>query len=462
MPSASGPGFYSVWDCVRGLERDKAPANPYGNPLYESDFRLLDKPNVRSEDWGDCFKRKHLGDCWVFTFGGEERLRFVNETDSRLSTDNNQFQLTRSRIYGDIWYQDRFRVFAEFIDSSIFNEDLAPLRSDVDHGDFFNLFVDLKLLDLANGPVYARAGQQELLYGSQRLISPPDWSNTRRTFRGFKGFYRGDTWDADIFWVRPVIPDPSQLDDVDASQDFAGCWLTHRPVKGQAIDLYYLFRHQGTPVVGFNDAPGDQDTHTWGGRYSGDKNGWLWDFEIMGQLGDYANQHLSALAVTIGLGRTWSDRPLQPTLWIYNDYASGTDHPETNQRRHTFNQLFPSGHSYFGYLDQVGRQNIDDINLQLSVRPTKWNTTLLQAHFFYLDSATDALYNAQGNAVRQDPTGQAGHHVGNELDLLSTFRLTAHQEFSIGYSKLFAGQFLRRTGPDVSPDLFYFQYYFRW
>src|SRR5262245_18115997 len=52
MPPASGPGFYSVWDCVRGFESEKAPSNPYGNPLYESDFRFLDKPNARSEDWG--------------------------------------------------------------------------------------------------------------------------------------------------------------------------------------------------------------------------------------------------------------------------------------------------------------------------------------------------------------------------------------------------------------------------
>ncbi len=501
----SGPGYYSLWDGVRGIERDKAPANPYGNPFYDNDFRHLDKPDAPEkgtgpfafrgpvpfsgdavfEDWADRVKRRHHpprpppleggdGGGWVITFGGEERLRFVNETDSRLSFDNNRFQLLRSRVYGDAWYQDRFRVFAEFIDASIFNNDLAPLRTDEDHSDFFNLFVDWKLFDLANGPVYFRGGQQELLYGSQRLVSPPDWSNTRRTFRGIKGFYRGDQWDADIFWVRPVVPQPGQFDDADNSQDFAGAWLTYRPVKGQAVDLYYLMRYQAKPVTGFNKVKGDQVTHTVGTRYAGaypsdpplPKGGpggvWLWDFEIMGQLGDYANQDVSALALTIGLGYSFACLPLEPTFWIYNDFASGTQRPGATSERHTFNQLFPSGHSYFGYLDQVGRQNIDDINLQFSVRPTKWVTSLLQAHFFYLDSARDALYNTQSNVVRQDPTGQSGHHVGNEIDALTTFRLSAHHEFSIGYSKLFAGEFLRRTGPAVSPELFYFQYYFRW
>ncbi len=35
----------------------------------------------------------------------------------------------------------------------------------------------------------------------------------------------------------------------------------------------------------------------------------------------------------------------------------------------TFQQLFPFGHFYLGYLDLVGRQNIRDLNFQLSMHP---------------------------------------------------------------------------------------------
>ena len=51
-----------------------------------------------------------------------------------------------------------------------------------------NLFADIKLGQFLNGPAYLRVGRQELLYGSQRLISTLDWVNTRRTFQGIKGF----------------------------------------------------------------------------------------------------------------------------------------------------------------------------------------------------------------------------------------------------------------------------------
>jgi hypothetical protein len=35
-------------------------------------------------------------------------------------------------------------------------------------------------------------GRQELLYGAQRLISPLDWANTRRTFEGGKLIWQGE------------------------------------------------------------------------------------------------------------------------------------------------------------------------------------------------------------------------------------------------------------------------------
>ena len=81
---------------------------------------------------------------------------------------------------------------------------------------------------------------------------------------------------------------------------------------------------------------------------------------------------------------------------------------------------------------------------------------------FRLDSATDALYGVGGNVERRDPTGKAGTDVGNELDLLVSFHLDAHSDLLFGYSKLWAGEFIKRTGPGGSPECFYAQYSFRW
>ena len=61
----------------------------------------------------------------------------------------------------------------------------------------------------------------------------------------------------------------------------------------------------------------------------------------------------------------------------------------------------------------------------------------------------------------RDPTGQAGSYVGDEIDFRFNINVDRHHNVLVGYSKLFAGDFLKATAPRVSPDLFYVQYNFR-
>ncbi len=183
----------------------------------------------------------------------------------------------------------------------------------------------------------------------------------------------------------------------------------------------------------------------------------------MYQFGEWVNEGDAAGAVTTALGYQFADVPMDPQFWLAWDYASGTFDPATAAQHGTFNQLFPFGHYYFGFLDLVGRQNISDLNMQLDFYPTKWIVTMMQYHMFRLDSARDALYNSGGTAIRRDPTGRAGTDVGDEIDLITNFHLSQHQDILLGYSKLFAGQFIQHTaGPKGSPEFFYAQYCFKW
>ena len=104
---------------------------------------------------------------------------------------------------------------------------------------------------------------------------------------------------------------------------------------------------------------------------------------------------------TAGLGYHFADVPCNPTLWAYYDCASGDDEPGRG-RYATFNQLFPFGHYYLGWIDLVGRQNIQDFNLHLYLYPDEWITVWTQYHCFQLDQPRDALYNAAGVG---DPPG---------------------------------------------------------
>lgn len=468
----SGEGYYSLHDHITGNWRDKAPKFPYPPfgfiqfSFFDADFRYLDNPKNTQHDIFDCLHRIHLGDCWMFSTGGDFRYRHMNEVNARLSGKNNDYDLLRTRVYGDLWYGNSFRVYVEYLDAQSFNQNLDPLGIDKDRSDLLNAFVDVKLFEYDDEPAYLRVGRQELLLGSQRLISPLDWANTRRTFQGVRGFRQGEKFDIDLFWVQPVIPHPSRFDSVDNNVNFGGIWTTYRPEKGQFLDLYYLFLDNTSPITQLKGTPATLDrapfnTSTWGARYVGDKNHFLWDVEGMLQGGEVKTGNIFAAAATVGGGYNFADLPMNPTLWAYYDYASGDRHPNSGNL-HTFNQQFPFGHYYLGWIDLVGRQNIHDANMHLYFYPTKWITCWLQYHHFWLASPNDALYSAGGVALRRDPSGKAGNNVGDELDFVINFHLNTHSDIILGYSKLFAGDFIRETGPSQSPEFFFAQYSFRW
>jgi hypothetical protein len=481
----TGEGYYSLLDVVQGNYRQAPPKWPYPrtsiNPytFFDANFSYLDDPDNQDHDWADCLKRiKLFDDTVMFSTGGEFRIRQMNEINARLTGKDNNYQLMRERIYADLWITNRFRIFAEFIDANTFNENLPPLVIDRNKTDMQNLFIDVRTLEIADSPIWVRVGRQEMLYGSQRLISPLDWANTRRTFQGAKAFWSNEDFSFDVFSVQPVFPDPRKFDSPDNRMIFSGAWGTYRPEKGQAIDLYYLNLNRERDVTVANSGVGPRgNIDTIGARYAGAScNNFLWDVEGMFQFGTIGNQDLCAGSVSVYAGYNFKDVALKPQIWVGYDYATGSNNPHSPfGGNNTFQQLFPFGHYYFGFIDDVGRQNIQDFASQLTVFPTDWIQAQIQNHVFYLANSRDALYNAGGTPIRFDPTGRAGNYVGDEIDLTINFHLSNHQDILIGYSHLFAGGFIEHA-PTVAaapkgstaasraqdPELFYVQYSFKW
>jgi hypothetical protein len=469
----TGPGYYSLLDVCQGNYREKPPIFPHPPvasiawPAFEYDYRFLDKPDSPGYGFSDCLHRIRLGDNWLFNTGGQVTTRYVHESNSRLTGRSNDFQLLRTRVYGDLWYQDTFRTYVEFLDLHSFHPDLPPGPSDINRHDVLDAFVQFKIGEIDGRPSYVRVGRQELSgFGSQRLINDQDWSLVRRNFDGVRAFHSAEKWDFDLFWVQPVIPDPSNLDSVDNNQNFAGAWFTYKPAKGQSRDLYYLFLDNTNPIRQLTGPAaltrGPYNVHTFGTRFAGDKNNWLYDVEAMAQFGEMRSQDIIAGSVTAGGGYAFKDVLWTPQFWLYYDYATGDRSPNGGDHFNTFNQLFGFAHHYFGYVDLVGRQNIHDFNTHVALYPANWIAMYFAYHHFQLDSRVDALYNATGNAIRRDPTGRAGRNVGDEIDFAVNFHLGPHSDFYMGYSKLFAGDFIKRTGNGDSPDLTYLWYSFRW
>lgn len=466
-----GPGYFSLLDLINGNIREKPQTDPFPpsalttTPAFDFDFRYLKQPG-HEKDFFDPIKRIHLGNDWLLSFGGSFWYRYMRETDSRLNAAgiNNDYHLLRTRLHADLWYQDRFRLFAEMLDARAFGLDLPALPIDRNHTDMLNLFADVKLGQFLNGPAYVRVGRQELVYGSQRLISTLDWANTRRTFQGVKTFWQNPTFNLDAFWVRPMITEPNQFDNWDKNRNFFGLWGTYKAIPGQVFDLYYLGLIDDRTVSPANInlgnvLQGDSVLHTVGTRWVGDYERILYELEGMYQFGRRSHLDISAFSIASGVGYQLP-LPMNPQFWLRYDFASG-DKNHRDGHSNTFNQLFPFGHYYFGYMDQVGRQNIHDFNAQFTLHPQPWVTFLGQYHRFYLANKRDYLYNAAGVGIIRDITGQSGSHVGDEIDFLLNFHVARHHDVLLGYSKLFTGEFLKSMRPGISPDLFYAQYNFR-
>ena len=204
----TGCGYYSLTDALHGICRDKPRKNGYPPfalmppSFFDADFRYVESLPICDRTFSEKLKRWRLSDCVTFSTGGQFWSRYMNEQNSRLTPNNNEYNLSRVRAYGDLLVGDNLRFFGEFIWADAFGEDLAPLPIDVNLGDALNLFVEANLFDYRGKPVYARVGRQELLFGSQRLVSTLDWANTRRTFDGVRIFRTGEQWDVDALLHR--------------------------------------------------------------------------------------------------------------------------------------------------------------------------------------------------------------------------------------------------------------------
>lgn len=455
------------------IEKKPPTATPLPGPTYlglryNEDFSYLDgAKETYAPDIFDPIKHIHLTDDLTLSIGGSFRMSLESETNRAFgSTVRSQdtYLLHRYFLHADLRYRKQFRFFVEGINAMIEDRDLRLLGIHENRWDVHQAFADVRPFG-NDTPVTVRVGRQELLYGKQRLISPLDWANTRRRFDGVKVFYESKLFDLDAFYMRPIPIDLSdglnrKPDEYREQQHFYGLYGNYKGIPNHHFESYFLVLRDTGDLVNANGRIGDLSLYTFGGRIGGKTGPFDYDGELAGQWGKFAGQTVQAWAAAVDLGWTFENLPWSPRLGGGFDYGSGDEDP-TDGTHQTFNQLFPLGHAYLGYLDVVGRQNILATNINLTMKPHKQVTTKLTWLTFWNDSKRDALYNAGGAPTRRDPTGFSGHDIGNELDVTVKYQMDVHQSLLFGYSHFWHTNFIRTTGPSEDADLLYFQYEFK-
>lgn len=458
----------------------KPPVQPWKLLFFDNDFSYKKDPK-HTHLLGEELKELPL-DCvpivkrlpqpsWI-SYGGEVRYRLMDERN-RLRPGgpaHADYDLWRWRQYLDFHVCDEFRLYVEMIDASMNRNPLPTTGIDVNRWDIQNVFADIKVGERDGKPIYFRVGRQELLYGSQRLISPLDWANTRRNFEGLKLFSKGEAWDVDAWLTRPVntaTPGDGPLatfqnhfDSPNQDHVFAGAWGTYKGVKDHLFDVYYLFDDNKVPVsAGF---PGGT-RNTLGGRWLGNRpvldvcgeasRIYHGEFEGGYQVGNDFGKDVQAGFFVGGVGHTWQKAPWQPNLWLYYDWASGSQNL-AGSRTNTFNQQYGLTHAYFGLIDNIARQNISDLNWRATVKPTKDLNCQVAMHFFELANKNDVLYTITGAPLGKPNTGTT---VGQELDLLGTYVYSPNFNVQAGYFWFWNGSFIQNNAPRGMAEMFYVQ-----
>lgn len=391
------------------------------------------------------------------SIGGGLRARFEHFSNFNFNPDfDASYFLYHFLLHGDLHITQFVRVFVEGIDAQSTNRNLpGGLRTtDVNSFDLNQGFVDVNI-PFDGGNLTFRGGREGLAFGKQRLVSPLPWGNAYRHWDGFSAILDTHGWNARGFWTQFVPVDKYEFDEPDAQTKFYGLYVTHgKPVDPVALDVYFLGLNRDDPIS-FNGTTGEEERYTIGGRVFGKLSDFDYEVESAYQFGQVGSGDVSAWMLASEAGYTFKPVPLVPRLWLGFDYASGDDAAGGDVG--TFNQLFPLGHAYFGYIDAIGRQNIVDLHPGASIKAAKDKLTLkAEGHFFWRAESADALYNAGGGVVRGGAPGTS-KQVGSEVDFVANYKFTQHLDMEFGYSHFFAGDFIKQTGPDQDIDFFYVQ-----
>jgi hypothetical protein len=343
-------------------------------------------------------------------------------------------------------------------------------------------------------PLSLKIGRQELAYGDQRLVGHFRWGNNARTFDAVKVRWQNPFFGVDLFTGGVVYTDSNNFNKSNSQDHFSGAYFNFPTLlKNEITEAYFLARNVERGIATDNWSgvaapfrfPGAQDIYTTGIRVKSKPNAYDpfdYGYEVMYQFGNrtavfpattvaaaLAAPRLDhhAFATVLQAGYTWTTNPMQPRLSLLYSFGSG-DKSATDAKSGTFQNLFPTNHLFYGYMDLSSLQNLHDLRLAYTLKPTTNSTIALEGHSHFLSRATDFWYNVAG--VPRNFTGAAAgsgggyrinpsydKHVGNELDLVAGWTFRPYAQIEAAACRYFRGDYIKQSLAAVgSKDASYF------
>jgi hypothetical protein len=265
-------------------------------------------------------------------------------------------------------------------------------------------------------------------------------------------------------------------------------YATSMMIPKHTFDFYFLARNASQAAISAEPRPqapqpSARDIYTYGFRLKskpGEIGDWDYSIEAAGQLGKFRDRRLGAtspeldheayMAVIQG-GYTFSDAWATPRLGLEYSFGSGDSNP-TDGKHETFENLFPTNHKFYGYMDLASLQNIHNVRAIAQIKPTPRWSIALEAHAFWLADTSDNFYNVGGaprGGVATTPTGNGyginpsyGSYVGSEVDLIAGYAVNRYTQIEAGYGHFFVGDYVKQSLSSAAfgskdADYFYLQ-----
>jgi len=353
--------------------------------------------------------------------------------------------------------------------------DQAPADANSTTGRIFARQAFMLVRNFLMPDLTVKVGRQLVVWGNHRMFGHFDWNNVGWSHDGVTANYKlAPHMTLQAGWLRTDEGNcgsptsggcignnsglgraGSQAGTVKATSD-ADILYVRAPTKlmGMLVEPTYIWHSGGTNEGNmYNARPGDQSRHTIGGR-AVKKMGMggsridatvegYWQF---GEIGDYdsagRNMDIDAYAFHIDGGITLPV-PMQPRIGGEYNVASGNN-PDDTSEWGGFDQLYPTNHIHFGYMDRMAWKNMVHYSVGLQLRPTRDSHFEVTGHWFYLNDEKDHWYAASQNVFIQSPRNNQEDSLGNEVDVVYTMFFTPdnHVAWQMGGGVFFPGDYI--------------------
>jgi hypothetical protein len=416
---------------------------------YDEDYSAINADTVSNVYW----KLKHLrlgnNNQIYLSLGGEARYQYFkieNEDWGDTPESSDGFFLVRYLAHADLHLGVNLRIFTQTQSSLAARKiDVSPI--DENPFELHQLFADYSIHFDGNRKLTFRLGRQELLYGSQRLISVREGPNNRQSFDGIKYILALPNRQLDMFYSHFVQSEKGILDDrFTKSQKLWGSYFSLKEISRIGnLDIYYIgfWRRNGN----FDDAIGRESRHSIGGRIWNDHGKFTYDIEGVYQFGMVGSKKISAWTISTKINYVLEQK-FDPNIGLKMELISG-DKRYDDQALNTFNPMFPNG-GYFGLAALFGPLNLVDFHPSMSLTLTKHIAWSFDHDIFWRFSRNDGIYTINGRLIysgRNNPSHFIGHQFSTDLRYRPWRFLALKAEF-----KWFVtGSFLKNagTGKDI-------------